>query len=68
MNGYLGLVIFVQVVVLDVIALLLDLFLWLRGKPTITGTVRHHPLLGIPILLLQLIGMVGLFSHFYLEG
>ena len=68
MPSHIGLTVFIQVVLMDVVGLLLDLFLWWRGRPTITGTVRQHPLMGVPILVLQLIGAVGLFSHFYLEG
>ena len=63
-----GLVLFVQVIVMDVIGLLLDLYLWWKGGPTITSIARQYPVIGILILIMQLIGFGGLLFHFYVTG
>ncbi len=60
-----GLVAFIAVVVLDAAGLLLDLFLWLTGRTTITQRVWARPILGTPIMAMQVVGVVGLFVHFY---
>ncbi len=60
-----GLVAFVLVVLLNAAGLLLDLFFVLTGHPTITSNVMANPANGIPILALQVVGLVGLACHFY---
>jgi hypothetical protein len=61
----LGLIVFIAVLVVNILGLLLDGFLLLAGFRTITNRVRKNPILGFPILLLQLVGLAGLAIHFY---
>ncbi len=60
-----GLITFVAVVFLDVLGLLLDYLQLCCGGTTISGYVWATPLLGVPILLVQFSGVVGLAWHFY---
>jgi hypothetical protein len=60
-----GLIVFVFVVIIDLLVLLFDAMLYYTDISTITSRVKRHPLLGIPLLLWQLIGMLGLAIHFY---
>lgn len=61
----LGLCIFITVVVIDALGLLLDLWLKLRGRRTITSYVWEESGYGVPVLLLQWAGMIGLAIHFW---
>jgi hypothetical protein len=60
-----GLEIFVIVVVLDLMGLAFDVFLYLTGQKTITEHVWAQPILGVPILFLQQVAVFGLAVHFY---
>ena len=60
-----GLLVFIVVVVLNVAGLLLDGLLLAAKQPTITDRVWERPILGLPILLVQLTGIAGLAVHFY---
>ena len=56
---------FIVVVVLNLAGLVLDALLAVWGQPTITQRVWALPLLGAPILFLQVAGVAGLAIHFY---
>ena len=62
-----GLLAFVMVVILDVVALLTDVVLLLAAgiEHTITRWVRRHPPWGIPLVGLQFVGGAGLWVHLY---
>jgi hypothetical protein len=60
-----GLCMFVLTVLVNVAGLIYDLYLFWSGQLTITQKVWEHPILGVPIILLQVIGLVGLLLHFY---
>ncbi len=60
-----GLLAFVMVVTVDAAALITDLIVWLLGMPTLTREVRRYPLLGLPVLMLQVVGVVGLAAHLW---
>jgi hypothetical protein len=61
-----GLWVFITVLVLDIAGLSLDGVLYLLGLTTITELVRtSQPWIGVLILILQVVGTVGLFDHFY---
>lgn len=60
-----GLIVFVLVVALDVVALLLDLLLVAGGFSTITAFVRRNPWAGVAALAVQAAGALGLAAHFY---
>ena len=65
MNVVIGLIVFVTVQSLNLIGLLFDLWLWCNGHSTITQHVWNTPIYGLPIILLQVIGLIGLIVHFY---
>lgn len=60
-----GLVIFIFVICTDVFALLFDLFLYFSGRTTYTQYVWADGVLGIPIIVFQVVGLIGLTIHFY---
>jgi hypothetical protein len=60
-----GLTVFIAVHVLNAAGLGIDAALLLFHRPTITGLVIRYPWAGMPILLLQGLGFVGLVIHFY---
>ncbi len=60
-----GFCLFITVLVLNVLGLLLDWYLYSHGHATITQHVWKHPWLGAPIVGLQLAGLFGLVLHFY---
>jgi hypothetical protein len=63
-----GLWVFISVIVLDVAGLLTDGGLALLHMPTITGFVQttlSGQIAGLLILFVQLLGVVGLFCHFF---
>lgn len=59
------LIIFLAINFLNVAGIHLDLILWTRGLPTITHMVRTTPILGLPILGIQVIAFLALALHFY---
>lgn len=59
------LAVFALVVLLDALGLALDAWLSLSGRPTISDEVWRAPVLGVPILALQVAGTVALAGHFY---
>jgi hypothetical protein len=60
----LPLAIFIGIVVLDAAALLIDAWLLLMNRQTITATVRQHPVLGVPLVALQFFAGLALAMHF----
>ncbi len=60
-----GLWVFLAVTVANVIGLLLDLALYAGGHRTITSLVWQYPTVGLPIIALQVVGLIGLLNHFY---
>lgn len=60
-----GLLFFIAVLTLDALTLLYDLGLFWYGEPTITARVRGDKLLGVPIMVVQIFGMVGLALHLF---
>lgn len=62
-----GLFLFIVSVVLNVLGLLLDWFLWSMGWQTITDRVRTDWIVAVPIIEIQLIGLFGLIIHFFKE-
>jgi hypothetical protein len=60
-----GFYVFLAVLALNVAALFVDYLLMLWKQPTISEWVWKVPALGVPILVLQLVGLVGLGVHFY---
>ncbi len=63
-----GLIVFLIVLTLDLIGLGVDGLLYLLGQDTITILVRNkYPEIGTAIILLQLLGVFGLWNHFDLS-
>lgn len=60
------LIVFVICVILDVLALFLDLLLYACEQETITEWVWRHPVLGVPLVLVQVMLVVSLALHFWL--
>lgn len=60
-----GLIVYVSVMAISVAALLYDWWLKANDLQTITDRVYATPLLGVPILLFQVAGLIGLGLHFY---
>ncbi len=60
-----GLWVFLATVAINVVGLLLDLALDRSGRTTITDLVRMIPAVGLPIIAMQIAGLVGLLHHFY---
>jgi hypothetical protein len=60
-----GLWVFVSVLVLNLAGVVLDGILYLTGHITITAMVRRDWSLGTPILVLQVVGLIGIAVHFY---
>ena len=60
---YVGLVIFVLVIVVDVAFLILDLVLLLTGQQTITRRAMGEPLVWAIVILWQVFGALGIWLH-----
>jgi hypothetical protein len=60
-----GLIGFLTAFAVDVVLLLIDLFLWADGLETISQHVWSNPVLGLPIILVQVVGGSALGLHFY---
>ena len=60
---YVGLTIFVLVVVVDVAFLILDLVLLLTGQQTITRRAMGEPLVWAIVILWQVFGALGIGLH-----
>lgn len=62
-----GLIVFVLVCFVNVLALEVDYLLEVHQVTTITDLVKMFPYLGVPIILWQVVGALGLIWHFYLR-
>lgn len=58
-----GLIVFVVVVAVDAVVLLVDLYLKLSGRRTITNRLRGHPVWSEVPVLWQIVGALGLYYH-----
>lgn len=61
----LGLVAFIIVVLTNLVALVLDLYLYYTGMTTITDRIPNTPSLAFLIIAWQAVGMLGLAYHFW---
>ena len=59
------LVIFALINVLNTLTLGYDLYLMLSGQATITNRVRGDPLMGLPIIVIELFMVAGLAAHLF---
>lgn len=60
-----GIVIFIGVMLINLIGLFVDLVLIYTKTPTITDLVHKIPMMGLPIIMFQLLGVLGLAYHFW---
>lgn len=61
----LSLALFVLSVVVTVLVLLLDWYLYTHGHDTVSDLVWRYPWLGVPLLAWQGVGMLALGWHFW---
>ena len=60
-----GLILFIAVVAIDVVALLVDLYLTSRGHVSITALARQYLAIRLGIIALQVVGTIGMAVHLW---